>query len=96
MLTVTKTKRIWKETWALLPKDLLVNMLKNQIGIERIDERGDKKGITGNIENGLSIWCAENCNGLYRFSGGYVYFEEETDMIAFKIYWEGKDESEWL
>lgn len=91
MITIVKSKRIWKEGWALLPKDLLVTMLKNQIrlGIN------DGTGISGIIEAGMANWCDENCNGLYRLHGGYGHFEEEADMTAFKIYWEGKDEDAW-
>ena len=92
MITIASSKRIWKEGWNLLPKDLLVAMLNNQI---KLGINGGI-GISGKLESGMANWCDENCNGLYRLHAGCGYFEQEEDMVAFKIYWEGKDDSEWV
>lgn len=83
MLDIVQSKRVMKEGWQLLPKKILVQMLRNQVifynavGTVTIEE--------------LARWCDKNCNGLYRISDPRAYFEEEADMVAFKVYWHGQE-----
>ena len=58
MITVARSKRVWKEGWVLLPKDLFVIMLKNQI---KLGINGGI-GISGMIESAMADWCDENWN----------------------------------
>lgn len=84
-VSVKRTKRIWKDAWNVLPKNLILKMVRTQIQIE-IDDISSLDAI---IE-----WCNENCNGLFRYSDNIFYFEEESDMTAFKIMWDGKEEND--
>lgn len=78
------------ESWVLLPKKILMSMLRNQVlyGLEEFQR------VNTPTEREMIHWCDENCNGLYRIDGAIAYFEEESDMIAFKIYWQGHKEIE--
>ena len=78
------------ESWVLLPKKLLMSMLRNQIsfGLEEYQR------VNTPTERTMIHWCDENCNGLYRINDAFAFFEKESDMIAFKIYWAGQKEIE--
>lgn len=90
MINIRQSKRILGDSWSLLPKDLFIKMLRNQISM--MGEDGYALGE--DIEEIMSIWCDENCNGLYRLNGHTAYFEEESDMLGFKVYWDGQEEEE--
>lgn len=85
MITIKRVRRIWKHDWEILPKTLLIKMMKNQVMVYA-DRTAPSETITE--------WCQENLEGLFRVDGYNYYFEFESDMVAFKLYWEGRDESE--
>lgn len=88
MIVILTSKRIMKESWALLPKKTLMSMLGNQIlfGLEEYQR------VNTLTERAMIHWCNENCSGLFRMNDATAYFEKESDMIAFKIYWAGQEE----
>lgn len=80
-----RSKRVWKDAWEVLPKDLILKMVSTQVEIK----------ITNiSILDTIITWCNGNCNGLFRYADKIFYFEEETDMTAFKLMWDGKDEED--
>jgi len=84
-INVTQAKRIPKGTWPLLPNDIIVSMLRNQLKINQ-----DGKGISWNTVEKICDWCNENCVGLYHINDTFVCFEKDTDAVACKIYWDGQ------
>lgn len=90
MIVILTSKRIMGESWVLLPKKILMSMLRNQIlyGLEKY------KRVNTTTERTMIHWCDENCSGLYRMNNTIAYFEKESDMIAFKLYWQGHEEIE--
>lgn len=84
-ISIIRTRRIWKDAWDVLPKNLILKMVRAQVGI---------KADNTSMLDTIITWCNENCNGLYRYSDGIFYFEEETDLVAFKIMWDGKEEDD--
>jgi len=82
-ISITRSKRIWKSDWEVLPKDIVLKMVQTQAQVE-----------VSNTSTLATIvkWCNENCNGLFRYSDSIFYFEEESDMTAFKIMWDGKED----
>ncbi len=85
MISMKISKRIFADSWELLPKDVLLAMVRNHIMVN----------YYGVDEEAMIIqWCDENCSGLYRCSSNDIYFEEASDMLAFKLTLDGyKDDS---
>ena len=84
-ISILRSKRLWKDEWTVMPKDIVLVMVRNQVSIES-DASFD--------ESGMIYWCNQNCNGLFRYTNPIFYFEEESDMLAFKLSWDGKDDEE--
>lgn len=78
------------ESWVLLPKKILMSMLRNQV----VFALEDNVRVNASTEKEIIYWCDKNCSGLYRMRNAIAYFEKESDMIAFKIYWQGHEEIE--
>ena len=80
MISMKVSKRLFADAWELLPKDVLMKMLRNHITV-------NYHGV--NEELMIFKWCDEHCSGLYRCSTNDIYFEEESDMLAFKLTLDG-------
>lgn len=90
MIVILTSKRVMDNPWKRLPEKILISMLRNQVvyGLEEYNR------VNTPTERKIIHWCGENCSGLYRIDDATAYFEEESDMIAFKIYWQGQEEIE--
>ncbi len=78
-----------KDCWELLPKKILLTMLNNQVILD-LGAAGTDTTF-GILREEMAIWCDANCNGFYRLINRRAYFEEESDMVAFKLNWDGKE-----
>ncbi len=70
--------------WEIIPKDFQMQMIRNHVYVT------DKNRTPIHYMDDMIDWCNENCSGLYRRYSVTFYFEEESDMVAFKLYWYGK------
>lgn len=86
MIEVKRSMRLHDNIWEILPKNLQIQMIRNHIYVV------DPDRLSGHYIDDLIDWCNENCFGLYYLDNVTFYFEEESDMVAFKVRWHGHKE----
>ncbi len=83
MIEVKRSMAILGTAWEILSNDLQIQMLRNHVYVI------DSNRLPMYYIDDMTEWCNENCSGLYRRDDVTFYFEEEADMIAFKLCWHG-------
>lgn len=90
-LTIIHDKRVYKDEFLALPAELIHQMCTNQITIHVSSIQQTRQ--FERLERQLIQWVSENCSGLYKFQTNSVnftiHFQNENDMVAFKLRWEG-------
>lgn len=83
MIEVRRSKELLESIWEKKSASEIIEYNRHRVYVYK-DESDDYDDVR--------IWCDENLQGLYYHDDDTFLFELESDMIAFKAYWHGKEE----